>query len=321
MPEPAAPRGQPLRIGWIGTGVMGAPMAGHLLRAGHAVTVFTRTPGRAEALLEAGARWAETPAQAARDADVVCSIVGMPDDVSSVHLGPTGTLTSIGPGTLLIDFTTSSPSLAVSIAEAAAARGALALDAPVSGGDIGAREARLSIMVGGAPEAFARAEPLLRHLGPRIVHQGGPGAGQHTKMVNQVLIAATMIGVCEGLLYAEAAGLDPSRVIESVGAGAAGSWSVLNLGPRIIQGDFGPGFMVEHFLKDLGIALAEADRMNLALPGLSLARQLYLAVRSTGGGRLGTQSLILALRRLSGCDGHASTRSTGARPRVDEVLR
>lgn len=288
-----------MNIAWIGTGVMGSAMAGRLLAAGHALAVCSRTKNKAEALLRSGARWAESPRAAAADAEAVCVMVGYPADVEAVVLGPAGALSAMSPGSLLIDFSTSRPSLAVEIERAAAARGIMALDAPVSGGDIGAREARLSIMVGGSKEAFERALPLLQLLGKTIVHQGRAGRGQHAKMVNQILIASNMVGVCEGLLYARQAGLDPEKVLASVGGGAAASWSLANLYPRMLQGDHRPGFYVEHFIKDLEIAMDEAARMNLDLPGLKLARRLYEAVKEHGGGRLGTQALILALERLN----------------------
>ncbi|MCA9291453.1 MAG: NAD(P)-dependent oxidoreductase [Phycisphaerales bacterium] len=288
------------RVGWIGTGVMGASMARHVLDAGHTLVVHTRTPARAAPLLEAGATWADTPASAADGADVVVSIVGYPDDVRATHLGPSGTLAADRLPRFLVDMTTSRPSLAAEIQAAARAKGVGAIDAPVSGGDVGARNATLSIMVGGDEADVDAVRPLLARLGGNVVRQGGPGAGQHTKMVNQILIASGMMGVCEGLLYAAAAGLDPSTVIASVGAGAAGSWSINHLGPRMIGRDFEPGFSVEHFLKDLGIALDEAARLGLALPGLALARQFYEAVRAQGHGRKGTQALLLALERLNG---------------------
>lgn len=288
------------RIGWIGAGLMGQSMTRRLLAAGYALTVTTRTADRAAPLLALGAEWAADPVSVAQSCDVVCSMVGTPRDVEDVHLGPRGTLSSPGGQPVwIIDFTTSSPALAHRIAARARETGGAALDAPVSGGDIGAQNGTLSIMVGGDPDWCDRAAPILQHVGQRIVRQGGPGAGQHTKMVNQILIATNMIGVCEGLLYARRAGLDPARVIESVGGGAAGSWSILQLGPRIVRGDFAPGFLVEHFIKDMGIALAEAERMQLALPGLGLARQLYEAVRAQGHARSGTQALYLALDRLS----------------------
>jgi 3-hydroxyisobutyrate dehydrogenase len=277
-------------------------MAGHLLDAGHELTVHTRTRSKAEPLLDRGASWAESPAEAANETDVTFSIVGFPADVEATHLGADGTLSASKPPRVIVDMTTSQPSLAARIATEAAARGVGSVDAPVSGGDVGARHATLSIMVGGDDQHVTFVRPLLEKLGENIVHQGRPGAGQHTKMVNQILIATNMIGVCEGLLYARKAGLDPNQVIASVGAGAAGSWSISNLGPRMIDRNFDPGFFVEHFLKDLGIALAESARMGLSMPGLALARQLYEAVRAQGHGRLGTQALLLALESLNAMD-------------------
>ncbi len=275
-------------------------MARHLLRAGYDLRVTTRTKDRAAPLLEAGARWAETPREAAEGADVAISIVGYPHDVEAVHLGPLGTLGSRRPPRIVVDMSTSRPNLARQIHQAAAAVGSAALDAPVSGGDVGAREATLSIMVGGDGAAFAEALPLFQAMGKTIVLQGGPGAGQHTKMVNQILIAGTMLGVCEGLLYANKAGLDPATVLSSVGGGAAGSWSVNNLVPRILRGDFRPGFFVEHFVKDLSIALEEAERMGLDLPGLALAKRLYEHVVERGYGRLGTHALYRTIAEASG---------------------
>lgn len=288
-------------IGWIGTGVMGASMAGHLLKAGHRIRLHTRTRAKAATLLDAGASWAETPLAAAEGADAVISMVGYPDDVRQVYLGDgsvQGVLAAARPPSLIIDMTTSRPSLAHEIAQAAIAKGVQSLDAPVSGGDIGARNAKLSIMVGGEASAVERAMPIFRLLGTTIVHHGAPGSGQHAKMVNQILIASTMVGVCEGLLYAERAGLDATKVIESVGSGAAGSWSINNLGPRIVRGDFTPGFFVEHFLKDLSIAISEAEKLQLDLPGLALAKRLYELARQDGHARLGTQSLFLALNAM-----------------------
>jgi 3-hydroxyisobutyrate dehydrogenase len=238
----------------------------------------------------------------AEASDVVFTMVGFPADVREVVLGPDGVLSAARPGSVVVDMTTSEPSLAVEIFEAGRARDVATLDAPVSGGDVGARNAALSIMVGGDEATVERVRPLLELMGTTIVHQGPAGAGQHTKMVNQTLIATGMIGVCEALLYAFKTGLDPERVLASVGGGAAGSWSLTNYAPRMLKGDFAPGFYVEHFLKDMEIALAEARRMNLALPGLALAHELYLALRAQGGGRNGTQSLILALARLSDVD-------------------
>lgn len=290
------------RIAWIGAGVMGEPMAGHLLEAGHDVVVNTRTRQRAEGLIARGAAWAVSPAEAADGADVAFSMVGYPEDVEAVHLGAAGTLAAVTPPRYVVDMTTSRPSLAERLSEKAATLGVGSVDAPVSGGDVGARQATLSIMVGGAEPDVEAVRPLLELLGSRVVRQGGPGAGQHTKMVNQILIASNMVGVCEGLLYAVRAGLDPETVIGSVGAGAAGSWSINNLGPRMIHRDFAPGFYVEHFLKDLGIAVDESARMGLRLEGLTLARRLYEQVRALDGGRggrMGTQALLLALERLN----------------------
>ncbi len=302
---------QETRVGWIGTGVMGGAMCGHLLAAGYRVTVHNRTRARAQPLLDRGASWADTPAQVAASSDVVFSIVGYPQDVRSVILGNEGVLAAARPGTTVVEMTTSEPSLAVEIYRAAKERGVDAVDAPVSGGDVGARQATLSIMVGGEPAAVERVRPLLALLGKTIVHQGGPGAGQHTKMVNQILIASGMVGVCEALLYGYRAGLDLERVLESVASGAAGSWSLSNYGPRMLAGDFEPGFVVEHFIKDMGIALAEARRMRLSLPGLALASQLYLALEAQGAGRKGTHSLILALARLSHVDWPGAARDSG----------
>ena len=287
------------RVGWIGTGVMGAPMCGHLLASGYPVTVFNRTPERARGLLERGAAWAESPQAVAQHADVVFTMVGFPDDVREIVLGPAGTLAGAGHGTILVDMTTSEPSLAREIYEAARARGVASLDAPVSGGDVGARAAGLSIMVGGDRDAFERVAPLLRCLGATIVHQGPAGAGQHTKMVNQILVASGMVAVSEALLYAHQAGLDLPTVLQSVSGGAAGSWSLTHYAPRILARDFAPGFRVDHFVKDMGIALAEARRMRLSLPGLALVEQLYLALVAQGDGREGTHALVLALARLS----------------------
>ena len=288
------------KIGWIGLGVMGRSMCGHLIDRGFEATVYTRTKKTAEPVLSKGAAWADSPRAAARESDVVFSIVGFPRDVREVILGADGALAGSKKGNVLVDMTTSEPSLAVEIYEAARAKGVWSVDAPVSGGDVGAREARLSIMIGGDEEVVEALRPCWEAMGKTVVRQGGPGAGQHTKMVNQIVIASTMVGACEGMLYARRAGLDPLRVIESVGAGAAGSWTINELGPRMVRGDFAPGFYVEHFIKDLGIALEEAGRLSLCLPGLALARQLYEAVRAIGHGRSGSQALLLALEGLSG---------------------
>jgi 3-hydroxyisobutyrate dehydrogenase len=280
-------------IGFVGTGVMGSPMAGHLLAAGARVIVFNRTRERAESLLERGARWADSPGDAAVQSDVVITMVGYPTDVEEIYLSPRGIVESARRDSVLIDMTTSSPSLAVRIAEAAAARGIAALDAPVSGGDIGARNATLTIMVGGDPEAFAAVEPLLRAMGTNVVLQGPAGAGQHTKLANQVAIAGSMLATVESLAYARAAGLDPRRVLESIGAGSAASWALANLAPRILDGNFAPGFFVKHFIKDMRLALESAEHLGIDLPGLSCAKRLYDRLSAEGGDELGTQALWL----------------------------
>lgn len=281
---------------------MGSSMCGHVLDAGYPVTVFTRSRERAEPLLERGAAWAESPAAVAADSDAVFSIVGYPTDVRDVFLGEGGVLAGAVRGTVVVDMTTSEPALAREIYGTARAKGVAAVDAPVSGGDVGARNGTLSIMVGGDEDAVERVRPILETMGQSVLRQGGPGAGQHTKMVNQVLIATGMIGVCEALLYAYRAGLDLERVLESVSGGAAGSWSLTNYAPRMLSGDFAPGFVVDHFVKDMGIALAEAKRASLSLPGLALAEQLYVALQAQGHGRKGTHSLVLALAALSDVD-------------------
>lgn len=290
------------RIGWIGTGVMGASMVGHLMKAGFQATVYNRSKAKAENLLAQGAKWADTPKQVAEQADVIFSIVGFPADVREVTLGSSGSLAGAKPGSILVDMTTSDPSLAVEIYEAAKAKGVASVDAPVSGGDIGAKNGTLSIMVGGDADVVESLAPCWNAMGKTLVHQGPAGSGQHTKAVNQVLIASNMIGVCEALLYGYKAGLDLPTVLKSVGSGAAGSWSLNNLGPRIMDNNFDPGFFVEHFIKDMGIALAEAKQMGLCLPGLALAHQLYVSVKSLGYGRHGTHALQLALAKMAGID-------------------
>lgn len=292
----------PPRLGWIGTGIMGGGMCGRLLEAGFPLTVTSRSRSRAEQLLARGASWAATPREVAAASDVAFTCVGYPRDVRHVALGPDGVLAGLRPGTIFVDMTTSEPALAVEIAKAALTRGVEALDAPVSGGDIGAREGRLTVMVGGSAGAMDRLDSVWRVIATRVVHCGPPGAGQHTKMANQVAIASTMIGMCEALLYATRAGLDLATTLEAIGPGAAGSWSLQNLAPRVLRGDVAPGFMVEHFLKDLGIALAECRRMGLVLPGASLAEQLYETAATLGHGRSGTQALVVALAGLSGLD-------------------
>jgi 3-hydroxyisobutyrate dehydrogenase len=287
------------KVGWIGTGVMGRWMCQHLVTKGYAATVFNRTKDKTQPLLELGARFAENPRAVAEKSDVVFAIVGFPSDVRECFLGPNGALAGAKPGAILVDMTTSEPTLAVEIAQAAKKKGVHALDAPVSGGDVGAKNAALSIMIGGETEVVEAVKPLFECMGKTIVHQGGPGLGQHTKMVNQILISSNMVAMCEGLLYGFRAGLDMEKVFQSVSVGAAGSKALEVLGPRILARNFEPGFFVEHFIKDMGIALEEAKRMNIALPGLALANQLYLALNAQGYGRKGTQALMLALEHIS----------------------
>ncbi len=288
------------RIGWIGTGVMGRSMCGHLLKAGSAVSVFTRTREKASDLLKAGASWCAAPAEVARGSEVVFTMVGFPSDVEQVYLAADGILAGARGGSLVVDMTTSEPSLARRIHAEAKARSVASLDAPVSGGDIGAREAKLAIMVGGEREAFDRALPLFKRMGETIALMGGPGAGQHTKMVNQITIAGNMIGVVESLLYAHKAGLGLDAVIDIIGKGAAASWSLNNLGRRIAKGDFNPGFYIKHFVKDMGIALQEAKAMKLSLPGLALVNQFYVAAQAQGLENLGTQGLYRVLAAMNG---------------------
>lgn len=279
-------------VGFIGLGIMGRSMAGHLLAAGHGLHVYNRSRDKAAELVAKGATWHDTPGDVAAHADVVITMVGYPHDVEEVYLGTNGIVANARAGAILIDMTTSSPVLAMRIAARAAEHGISALDAPVSGGDGGAREAKLAIMVGGDSAAFDAALPILRRMGTNIVLQGGPGAGQHTKMCNQIVIASTIMGVCEGLAYAKRAGLDADTVLKSIGGGAASGFQLNMLGARIIKGDFAPGFFMEHFIKDMSIALAEAERMGLDLPGLALAKKLYDQLKAGGHGRSGIQALF-----------------------------
>jgi 3-hydroxyisobutyrate dehydrogenase len=287
------------RVGWIGTGVMGSWMCQHLIQAGYKATVYNRSKDKTQPLAELGATVVDSPKAVAAASDVIFAIVGFPKDVREVFLGTDGVVAASKAGSVVVDMTTSEPSLAVEIAAAAKAKGVHALDAPVSGGDVGAKNAALSIMIGGDAEVVDTVKPLFEAMGKTIVHQGGPGAGQHTKMVNQILISSTMVAMCEGLLYGYKAGLDLETVLKSVSVGAAGSKSLDIYGARLLARNFEPGFYVEHFIKDMGIALAEAERMNLCLPGLGLAKQLYESVRAQGYGRKGTQALLLALEAIS----------------------
>ncbi len=278
-------------IGFIGTGVMGKSMAFNLLKKGYQVFVYTRTKAKANELLEKGAKWADSPKEVAQQANVIITIVGFPSDVEETYFGDNGLIANAKPGTYLIDMTTSKPGLAVKIHEEAKKRGIRALDAPVSGGDIGAREGRLSIMVGGDEDDFKAVMPVFEALGTNIVYQGTAGSGQHAKMCNQIVIASGMIGVAESMAYAKKSGLDPERVLTSITSGAAGSWALSNLAPRMIKGDFEPGFYIKHFIKDMGIALEEAEKMGMEIPGVSLARTMYEKLAEQGEENSGTQAL------------------------------
>ena len=288
------------RIGWIGTGVMGHSMCGHILNQGYTVRVHNRSREKADDLLQRGAVWCESPAEVAQESDITFVIVGYPADVESVILGPNGALQACRAGHVLVDMTTSDPSLAQRIHTAAARKEVQALDAPVSGGDVGARDGTLAIMVGGDKVGLDEARPLLELLGSSITHMGPSGTGQHTKMCNQILNASTMIGVVESLLYAQRSGMNMDQVIDVIGSGAAASWAINNLGRRIAKADFTPGFFIKHFVKDMGIALAEAKRMQLALPGLALANQFYTSAMATGLEDAGTQALYRVLGELNG---------------------
>lgn len=296
------------QIGWIGTGIMGASMARNLQRAGYSLAVYNRTREKAQPLLDEGARWCATPREVARTSECVFTIVGYPEDVKEVILGPDGVLAGFrdpadlqrSGAPLVVDMTTSQPVLAEKIARAAQEQGVIAMDAPVSGGDVGAREGTLAIMVGGSREGYERVAPLLEVMGSTIRHMGGAGTGQHTKMVNQILVAANITGTVEAMLYAHRAGLDAEDTISVVGSGAAASWSINNLGRRIAAGNFDPGFIIRHFVKDMKIALEEAERLSIALPGLALTRQFYSAAVAEGLAEQGTQALYRVYQRLNG---------------------
>ena len=279
---------------------MGEPMCRHLIRAGHHPFIFNRTREKAEELLREGARWCDSPAEVARQAGIIFTIVGYPDDVKEVYFGREGLLNDPSADSIFVDMTTTEPTLAREIYEKAVGFGCMALDAPVSGGDVGAVKGELSIMVGGDEEAFNLVEPILGLFGKNIVYQGKAGCGQHAKMCNQITVAGLMIGICENLIYCKTAGLDPRTMLRSVGSGAASSWLLNNLGPRIMNGDYAPGFFVEHFIKDMEIALGESQRMGIDLPGLALVKSLYERARDLGHGRLGTQALLLALEDFCG---------------------
>jgi len=295
------------RIGWIGTGVMGSSMCGHILTAGYRVTLHSRTKSKAQPLVDLGAAWAENPCTVAAQSDMIFTMVGFPQDVRTVYFGETGILAGARSGMVLIDMTTTDPTLSREIAKRATTKGLSAIDAPVSGGDVGARNATLSIMVGGDRRAVQVVVPLFELLGRTIVHQGGPGTGQQAKLCNQIVIAGTMIGVCESLLYGFKAGLDLNRMLDSIRGGAAACWTLDHLAPRILQRNFDPGFFVEHFVKDMGLALEESQRMGLVLPGLRLVHQLYHRVIDLGHGRSGTHALMLALEDLCGVHRNGSS--------------
>jgi len=288
------------KIGWVGTGVMGRWMCQHIMDLGYQMTVYNRTPAKADHLIKAGASWGNSPQVVAERSDVVFTIVGFPADVRQVYFGRDGILAGASAGSITVDMTTTEPSLALEIYQQAKDQGVSAVDAPVSGGDVGAKEARLAIMIGGDDLTVQAVHPLFSAMGKNIVYQGNAGAGQHTKMCNQITIAGTMVGVCEALVYGAKAGLDLEVMLSTISKGAAGCWSLDNLAPRVLKRDFNPGFFVEHFIKDMSIALAEAKQMKLSLPGLALVHQLYLAVEAQGGSRLGTQALTLALEQMSG---------------------
>lgn len=279
-------------IGFIGTGVMGSSMASHILEAGYKVLVYNRTKSRAEALIEKGAIWKDSVKELSKECDIIITIVGYPKDVEETYLEEGGIINNAKPGTYVIDMTTSKPNLAKIIYEKAKEKGIYSLDAPVSGGDIGAKNGTLTIMVGGAPEVFEKMKPILELMGKNILLQGAAGAGQHTKMCNQIAIASNMIGVCEAMVYAKSAGLDPENVLKSISAGAAGSWSLSNLAPRMIKGDFEPGFYIKHFIKDMNIAISEAKEMEINTPGLELSKSLYDKLVEEGKEDKGTQALF-----------------------------
>jgi 3-hydroxyisobutyrate dehydrogenase len=289
-------------IGWIGTGLMGNPMVGHLVKAGYKVNVNNRTKSKAENLMAMGCEWFETPAEIAANSDVVVTIIGFPKDVEECYFGEQGIFKTIKPGTLLIDMTTTTPSLAVRIFEEGQKCNVECIDAPVSGGQVGAINGVLSIMMGGNKEAVDAALPIFQAFGKNMVYQGSAGKGQHTKMCNQITIAGTLIGVCEGLLYGLKAGLDLNTMLESLTKGAAGCWSLDVLAPKVVKGDFSPGFSIDNFVKDINIALQEAEAMRLSLPGLALVKQLYVSVQAMGKGSLGNQALYLALEKLADMD-------------------
>ncbi len=288
------------KIGFIGLGVMGASMASRLIDAGYELFIYNRTKSKGKALEAKGAHWCDTPRSVAEHADITFTIVGYPRDVEEVYLGKDGLIEGASNGKIFCDMTTTKPSLDMEIAVKLAEKGAEMADAPVSGGDTGARNGTLSIMVGCSAAIFSTLLPLFEKMGKNITHMGPVGSGQHTKMANQIVIAGTMCGVSEALVYGAKAGLDLEKMVNTISKGAAGCWTLDNLAPRVLKGDFEPGFMVDHFIKDMGIALEEAERMELSLPSLALTKQLYLAIKAEGKGKKGTQVLVKALEALAG---------------------
>lgn len=290
------------KIGWIGTGLMGAPMAKHLVNAGYTLSVYNRTKEKAAELIGMGCTWVDSPAEIAIHSDIIFTIIGFPKDVEECYFGEQGIFKTIKPGTILIDMTTTKPSLAIKISDEASKVGSEFIDAPVSGGQVGAVNGTLSIMIGGKKEVVDSILPLFQAFGKNMVYEGKAGAGQHTKMCNQITIAGTMIGVCEGLIYGLKAGLDLNTMLECISKGAAACWTLDVLAPKIVKGDYAPGFSIDNFVKDLTIALEEAERMRLSLPGLAMVKQLYISLQAMGKGSSGTQALYLALKKLANID-------------------
>ncbi|MFW9945982.1 MAG: NAD(P)-dependent oxidoreductase [Promethearchaeota archaeon] len=290
------------KIGWIGTGVMGKSMCSHIIKDGYNVSVYNRTKKKTEDLIKIGATWRSNPKEIAENSDIIFTIVGYPKDVEEVYFGEKGIMEGIKPNSIIVDMTTSEPTLAQRIYQQAKKKQSFSIDAPVSGGDVGAREGTLAIMAGGDKDVYEKILPIFNLMGKNIAYMGKAGAGQHTKMSNQILIATTMVGVVESLLYAYKAGNDLSEVINVIGKGAAGCWSINNLGPRIVDGNFDPGFFIKHFIKDMGIALQEAKQMNLSLPGLALAYQFYISATAMGLENLGTQGLYKVFAKMNGIE-------------------
>ncbi|MEJ8778049.1 NAD(P)-dependent oxidoreductase [Pseudogracilibacillus sp. ICA-222130] len=279
-------------IGFIGIGVMGESMARHLMNAGYPLHIFTRTKKKAHTLMEEGAIWEDSVTNIAKKSDIIITIIGTPKDVEDVYFNRNGLIAHAKPGTYLIDMTTSKPSLAKEIYEKAKEKDLHALDAPVSGGDVGAKNAKLAIMVGGEENVFREMLPIFQIMGENIRLQGPAGSGQHTKAVNQISIAPAMVGLCEALMYAKNAGLDPKEVLASISTGAAGSWSMDNYAPRMIDGNFDPGFAIKHYIKDMKIALESAKEMNMQTPGLELALTMYEKLAEIGESENGIHALL-----------------------------